>query len=795
MKQKVMQRLIWKDARTISPLFYAMVIAILAFNGLIALYFPADDLSDARERFQLARSVWILLPNLLAFGAPAMLIGGEEESGSLAWLRTLPASWISVSTSKLVVAFTGLAALWAFSSFLYWLHAAISPENVIEHAKSFGFAPDWSAPAVLTQLCFSAALLLTSLCLSYFFRSPINALLAVLPAMVLFTVVFVNIESYLFETRGGISRWRQIPVQQLWAALSFSGTVFLVTLGLLHQWIARRRLAGPEERILRRRVEQSVSVEAFRPPSPYMSTWYGASLAHCRPSKTGALLWQTTRPYLGSLLVLTVIAAFSISLAVLAPRSSGELAGLIAGLACFTIVGMTFYGDSVRNRCVFLSDRGISNSLIWRTRLIPTAASFALIIAAMLLSAQFTWRPTNDLFFVLTLLVVGYCLCQLVSQWAPRPVFSFLAGPIFGMLAILAFMPLYDFYREGALLAVWLAVPILLFASWQLMPHWVSGSKQQGYTLRFTGYLLAALIVPHLVIYGIRAATIPADDPQWRARVLAFDMPSRPADLPLVEIFSPRSAHEGILYSYYSLEHYLERQQYENFEKRFEQEMAATDSVGNHVRMEEIVARMPSWPHGINTARTIAHSGTGRKRMFHRDSELRMARLLLKWSRMVREQAQYGDATLEQLNEIAEMGEHIVTVVLEDHLDPKSVNPEIQEVIQMFPSDDLVVQSRLNTLIRSYQDYRRRRGISPLAAFARGSSVDRPLILPWLEDLRRDRFIDQTIRLAEQNWRNRPAIDADFVHSAHQANLAMTLDGMIRNRASAKIESLKKSGR
>ena len=81
MNQKVMQRLIWKDARTLAPLMIATLAAVVVCNLLLYFFAAGATNTEGLQRLKLSGIIWILLPNLLAFGAPAILVGGEEESG------------------------------------------------------------------------------------------------------------------------------------------------------------------------------------------------------------------------------------------------------------------------------------------------------------------------------------------------------------------------------------------------------------------------------------------------------------------------------------------------------------------------------------------------------------------------------------------------------------------------------------------------------------------------------------------------------------------------------------------
>ena len=52
------------------------------------------------------------MPNLVAIGAPAMLVGHEEECGTLDWMRALPVHWTKVVDSKFLVAIIAVGLTW-----------------------------------------------------------------------------------------------------------------------------------------------------------------------------------------------------------------------------------------------------------------------------------------------------------------------------------------------------------------------------------------------------------------------------------------------------------------------------------------------------------------------------------------------------------------------------------------------------------------------------------------------------------------------------------------------------------
>lgn len=103
----MIRHLLWKDVVTLKLLFVAVSISIFVAAVCLVIVSMADRDSSYSNHFA---SCWLLMPNLLALGAPAILVGSEEEQGSLSWLKTLPVRWQSIADSKLLIALRGLLA-------------------------------------------------------------------------------------------------------------------------------------------------------------------------------------------------------------------------------------------------------------------------------------------------------------------------------------------------------------------------------------------------------------------------------------------------------------------------------------------------------------------------------------------------------------------------------------------------------------------------------------------------------------------------------------------------------------
>ena len=121
----MIQHLLWKDWRIIQPLAKTVAAGYVVINLLALLYCLAED-----RTFDWAWVAWLAHPVLMAWGAPAMLVGSEEESGTLQWVRTLPVSWRHVVGSKFFVAFVAVTVTWLASVVMVGLVLGLPlPEN------------------------------------------------------------------------------------------------------------------------------------------------------------------------------------------------------------------------------------------------------------------------------------------------------------------------------------------------------------------------------------------------------------------------------------------------------------------------------------------------------------------------------------------------------------------------------------------------------------------------------------------------------------------------------------------
>ena len=439
-----------------------------------------------------------------------MLIGTEQETGTLEWMQTLPVSWRKVILSKFVTAIGATLSIWLLASFV--LFATTSSLS----ATSDAFKSELSTvDDVVYLLFFSFSLLFCGFITSLLLRSPVAALLAVVPLIFLLTW-------FCFQTarviKGGGTWGHTYPVRQPTSAAWWSVLVLsFVVLGVLimvASWLARRRLTAPlsSRSFL---LAATSDRNAFRPPR---------MTSMSRSSPMMSMLWQQWRQvaaYSRTILLVNVFFAFINATADSWQQRIAaltEFAPLVAGLSFGWLGCLVFYGDGVRRQCGYFADRGVSPTLVWCTRLLPVLP--IVLTLALLWSWSFRERGMNTASdsIVWALLIVMFVAGQMVAIWLRRPTLSFFASPVYGWLMIIFNAMLITQYYHAYWWTLLLTAPVLLFATWRLTPRWLEGRIDSAFHWRAIAYSSLAAFIPCLTIFADRWATTPTVLTQWRAQ-------------------------------------------------------------------------------------------------------------------------------------------------------------------------------------------------------------------------------------------------------------------------------------
>ena len=427
-KPDATQILLRKDCRLILPLVQVAAISILLCNSLLFVFWQYASPNwtlDPRAFVSLSVFLWVLAPGLVAFGAAAMLVGTEEDSGTLLWLRSLPVSWQRIASSKLIVAVVAFSSTWILATLMLWLLSHGWEERLRPTAAN-------QALAASSSLFFDLLLLLLGFVVAYLIRNPLLGLLLLVP----FTV-FVGIAFGFVTEKLGLFAQGQLTSGAVFLAIGL-----LLACGVIQYAASRRRLTGP----LPQRGRQ---VEALQHDSNY----YLPPLVgiHSKPSPTASLLWQQFRQTapLGSLLILISAVLMLPFLATLGDpsRSHGWLILLaVLGPACLVLTTtwlgtLVFYPDNQHRHHEFLAERGVSPTNVWWTRMLPPllgcVALLSITIGLWNLFGFESSGRTTGLWQLVVIAAVLFAFGQFVSQWIRRPILAFMAAPAFAFVCLL----------------------------------------------------------------------------------------------------------------------------------------------------------------------------------------------------------------------------------------------------------------------------------------------------------------------------------------------------------------------
>lgn len=743
MNTRVLFRLMWKDARSVRPLIITIPGMIMAFYALLVILDASMRLEDAR--MGLAVTILWSVPLLVAFASPAMLVGGEDESGSLAWLQTLPTNWKQISLSKLLVTLLSTTAAWLLGLVVFVAYC--SGVGYLDDLYATPSQSVWDPLWIMLLIGFGISIwvLLSSFCTSYLFRSPITALLLVLPAM--FGLMVAS--SLLMEWTLGLSRrltWEYLDVGTfaILAAIFGGLTLLLFVSYFITAWW---RLSNQTPTLLRNRLPE-FNENAYRPPLPAVGERMVLAISGDRPSQWYALLWSQLRPIRVSGPALILLGCLTTWLALTAGNGFEILSASVAGLVFFVLGSLTFYGDSVKQRCRFFADRGISPTQIWATRVVPIAVALStmFVVGILVRASEQSFLVENfsdsdvasmplNIFAIATAV---FALTQLVSQWSPRPALTFFAAPPFTYFCSIAlFIVLY--YYTGAIPILFISAAILFFASWRLTPLWLAGEKGKPYVLPFFGYTAAAIFVPIILIFVARWITMPSVDRQWRERMMTMELPSGDsADETFV--LPPRNL--GSVTTAMT----FQSGDTETLNESLASELADPNSLGEKIAFGDLVYRMENaravWAiAALPGSREEDPADWKAKLQRHLD----MAKLLTRWSKTVRGEVIGGRLNFSSLVGIAERADQAVIAYLDQRIRSEGMSDEVIDLIGQLPNQETVNAARRASLIR---DWRRLQKDETNGMGRLGIAFQNPPTGWWqyVERKRADRFLDALLR-------------------------------------------------
>ncbi|MCC9600821.1 ABC-2 transporter permease [Stieleria sp. JC731] len=737
MNWHIYSRLLWKDYRLIRTLALAACVASLGFFLLLQFAVLTTPVSNT-DVTSFAHVIWAFIPFLVAFGAPAILIGGEEESGSLKWLGTLPANWKQITHSKFIIAATCLALSWLVGSLLLWIFFKLNQYELNLRFSSEQKIAMGELLVAIGLISLSYGCLFCSLLAGYLFRSPVVGLMACIPM----TVAAIWFVFGVFVQLSGANNPLPLLTEDLslFIAIAISVAVGVCVLGYVAAW---RRLTWPRrawglKRTPRIVWSDEVTTNAYQPPR-HAGRKLGAALAGRTPSRFRALLWQSIRPVRWYLLIAAVI---SIGFIVQQAMGAEQYVQFpILAIIGFAVAGLTFYSDSVRGQKAFFFDRGISPRLVWFTRVLPAFCIMHLVIAAAMMEYLILWQfdAPEIVLTVYAVPMASFALAVLCSQATTRPLLNFFLGPIAvwftGALLTLCIFMYYP--RAGGLLLI--SAVVLLVASYRLTGLWMQRSTySRRYLSRAWTYYAVALLIPVLVIFTFRWATMEPKDSSWRADMLSTRLPV--GDGSSAWVVLPDAGTKRLRPQFWNPASTDDLQD-------LKEELADDSTVGQHVSMTRLLGIFTyaeSFHATVLQGDTFTISRISGPGAQEYEWQLDAIRILTKWSNTVRKEIVQGNLSLNELLYVAENADWVSSLAIQSMSnEPDADWTQLKELIEGLPNQDLVRQSRRIAITRNWRQVDQKRseywGIVPA-----------PPTAPWMyvERLRSSRAIDQLTQLA-----------------------------------------------
>jgi len=487
----MLARLWWKEARTLWPLWAAVLAMAVAAAGLFVRY--------DREAVQAGAlpPVLISVTLLYAFAIGSTAFAGEREGKTLAFLDTLPVDRRTLWWGKASFAFFSLLALALTCAAL-----ALALTALTHKAGERAEIRTLNAPFNRFELAefrreFFATYLLAALAWSLFWSALRESVLTV-AVLAMLTVASVELA---WSALGGIAPAGPIP--PAWAfRLAAAGVATAAS------WAIMTRSPRPGRPASAPRAAP-IAAPADRPARAGRRPWAPAFLA---------LAWQAAREALSAGLTLAVAGGFGfvmlafLLLAYSPPGSAGDAVAwfLLIAAALGLAAGVNVFGIGNRQRdCRFLVHHGVRPGLVWLARVLVWAVPVA-AFAWLLDRFGVTWmngrlgRPMPSPGWLVV--ATGFAVGQLCGLTIRRPI---TAGTI-GVLAMILLMPpliALQLLRivPGAGLALVPLALLLIGLAWS--GDWMAERPGAGPWLRLAGLVgvAGALLFGGFVAYRSRS--------------------------------------------------------------------------------------------------------------------------------------------------------------------------------------------------------------------------------------------------------------------------------------------------
>jgi len=489
-ERRALSRLWWKELRQLLPLVTVLPVAIGLFLLIVWLLGGQPPNSFPFGWAAIVPAA----PGLFAAGVGALSVGIEKEQCTLGWLSSLPIQRRRIVRVKLAAALLALLALWVLGGL--WLSLA----------SQLGGALPAPELAWVTWPLHTLFLLLAGFALAWWARSPLTAMLWVVPV--------ATLPLLLAQLVDGVIRWDS----RIWsdpnpASLIVSQSVLILLAGWLAHRLGVRGLSA--ERVRGQRLTLgSLGFDGDQPPS-------GRVFRDDIQSRFAALVWQfrsqSSSALIGILCLLTfAVIGFGTTEFALAPPGLGIFALIATVLGVSWLGTSVFLGDVSNGRIRFLADRGISPGEIWWTRHATPAALLATFVFAILTLQtlshlrSFQSNQRGEASFaegwplMLTVVLLIYFVSQWIAQAMPSPIMAGISAPIASLLTF-AYGSLVLFQFGTPLWLGWMVLLIPLMATRLMTRRWMDRQLGIGFWQRHFAFAMAFFLLPLLPYLAILA--------------------------------------------------------------------------------------------------------------------------------------------------------------------------------------------------------------------------------------------------------------------------------------------------
>ncbi len=484
MNGSLIGRIVWKEYRQQRSLLLSVI--GLSMFAQITVLFVSFVIGEQVS----VDGLYVMGPGmsmLYALGCGALLFAGEDEAGTIAFLRSHPVSSGEVFVGK--VGFAVASTLLLLPTL--WLSTLAISRGMLPEPESHSWIWLISAVGSLELLAWSV-------------------LCSLLVSRVLWATLVAGSSAATFASYWLIiaedSRFMEHDLTFVRSASLHGALMFAVILAVVY--VGRRWL--DESPVIARMVQRATAVKPrvrgeahAAPPTPLA--------ACCR------LLWQGRRQSIVARRLLLAVAILTSGTALVSATvaSNRTVAAdrhpllLLVPVFAALLGTCVFAGDQRQFGFRFLCQRGVSPRMIWLTRQLYWSGWLAVAVAMLVLvSMAQPSLMSNWLTYSTVQAILFYAVGQACSLFVRSSLLA-IAATAAGCIAAAAWHLLMR-YAGISVVATVLPIPlVLLFATWLRAPDWVTENATWRARLRAIGSIAIPSVVLLISIATYRATEIP----------------------------------------------------------------------------------------------------------------------------------------------------------------------------------------------------------------------------------------------------------------------------------------------